>query len=212
MDAYLRDAARRRAAGRFDLPIAIAFSLLLHGAILFIPLQASISPPAARSPENRMLLLSLGNPPRPTRASPNSAEASLPAGARPAEPEAPSPELTESAENSPDPPAKLPEAEPAGPDLPEAAQPLAEPTSSAELPEAGLAIGPPPPAPKAASAAERAALTPGLRPIAAAAAILAPRKAPQVPAPPTAPSAASSGAVEAPAAETTPIPDRKSVV
>lgn len=65
LDAYPREAERRQAAGRFDLPLAMAFSLLLHGAIFLIPFPAPNSQPAgfpneASLPERRMVFLSLG--------------------------------------------------------------------------------------------------------------------------------------------------------
>ena len=88
LDAYSREAERRRAAGRFDLPLAMAFSLLLHGAIFLMPFPASNPrtagiPDETLLPEHRMVFLSLGGAPREAEPAP----ASMPDVAETAEPE-----------------------------------------------------------------------------------------------------------------------------
>ena len=80
LDAYPREAERRQAAGRFDLPLAMAFSLLLHGAIFLIPFPASNSQPAgftneASLPERRMVFLSLAGAQREAEPAPAAAHA-----------------------------------------------------------------------------------------------------------------------------------------
>ncbi len=126
LDAYPREAERRRAAGRFDLPLAMAISLLLHGAIFLMPFPASNArtagiPDEALLPEHRMVFLSLGGAPREAEPAP----ASMPDVAETAEPERAAADAAVAA---------LEEAE--------AASPPAERAPAAEAPPASTAAPP----------------------------------------------------------------------
>ncbi len=184
LDAYSREAERRKAAGRFDLPAAIAFSLLLHGALLLIPLSSRASSDAASTSERRMVLLSLGSARREAETrladaalEPEAAVEPVPA-ASVAATEAPSPAAVEKTEPAPateraavDP--AVDAVDGAAPEASAGAEVAADaersaPSVEAVAPQSILAAARTEPEPIAAKAAP----APTLRPAAAAAAIL----------------------------------------